>query len=205
MWKVALTGGDLGAQAITVHNSPPHFGPDLAAPAVLAFWFDDVGPDRWYAKDAVLDERIRARFAALRADVLGTRAAAWRETPDHLLAAIILLDQFSRNLFRGSAQAFGADPLALELTNLALARDWIDEVAPERRQFLLMPLMHSEALADQQRALDQFARHAPANLDFALRHHAQIERFGRFPGRNAALGRRTTPEEQDALDAGAAF
>jgi uncharacterized protein (DUF924 family) len=205
LWKVALTQADLGVHAITVQNGPPHSAPDQAAPAVLAFWFNEVGSDRWYAKDAALDERIRTRFAALRDEVLATRARAWRDTPDHLLAAIIMADQFSRNLYRGSAKAFEADPLALELTNLALAKGWIDRVPPERRQFLLMPLMHSEALSDQQRSLDEFRRHAPANLDFALKHYAQIAKFARFPGRNAALGRRTPPAEQEALDAGAAF
>ena len=180
--------------------------PDDAAPAVLDFWFDEVGKERWFAKSDALDERIRTRFAALHGDLLATRAKTWRDTPEHLLAAIIVLDQFSRNLHRGSAKAFAADPTALALTMLALERGWDADMTEERRQLLLLPLMHSERLNDQQRAMVEFARLGDANvLAFAKRHHDQIANFGRFPGRNAALGRRTTADEQDALDNGAAF
>ena len=186
---------------MTVQHNPAD-----AAPAVLDFWFDEVGRERWFAKSDVLDAGIRARFAPLHRDLLATQAKAWRETPDHLLAAIIVLDQFSRNLHRASAKAFAADPIALALTKLALERGWDGGMTPQRRQFLLMPLMHSESRFDQDRALDEFAKLGDANvLDFARRHHAQIARFARFPGRNAALGRRTTPQEQDALENGAAF
>jgi uncharacterized protein (DUF924 family) len=172
---------------------------------VLAVWFGEVGRDRWFAKSDVLDAACR-RFAALREDVIATHAEAWRDTPEHLLAAIILVDQLSRNLHRGSAKAFIADPLALELALLGLDRGWDAGMTPDQRQFLLMPLMHSEELRIQDRSLVEFTRLGDANaLDFARRHHDQIARFGRFPGRNAALGRRTTPEEQDALDQGAAF
>jgi uncharacterized protein (DUF924 family) len=172
---------------------------------VLAFWFGEVGRDRWFARSAALDAACR-RFAAVRDEVIATRAEAWRDTPEHLLAAIILIDQLSRNLHRGSAKAFAADPLALELALLGLDRGWDGAMTPDQRQFLLMPLMHSEDLRIQDRALVEFTRLGDANaLDFARQHHDQIARFGRFPGRNAALGRRTTPEEQDALDAGAAF
>ena len=182
------------------------YSPADVAPAVLDFWFGEVGRERWFAKSDALDQRIRARFASLHGDLLANKAKAWRDTPDHLLAAIIVLDQFSRNLHRGSAKSFAADPIALALTKLALERGWDAGMTPERRQFLLMPLMHSEQLADQQRALDEFARLGDANvLDFAKRHHAQIVNFGRFPGRNAALGRRTTPEEKEALENEAAF
>ena len=139
-------------------------------------------------------------------EVATTRAKAWRDAPDHLLAAIIVLDQFSRNLHRGSAKAFAADPIALALTGIALERGWDAAMTPEQRQFLLMPLMHSERRADQDRALVEFERLGdPEVLAFAKRHHDQIARFTRFPGRNAALGRRTTAAEQDALENGAAF
>ena len=186
---------------MTVQHNPAD-----AAPAVLDFWFDEVGKERWFAKSDALDECIRTRFAALHGDLLATRAKTWRDTPEHLLAAIIVLDQFSRNLHRGGAKAFAADPIALTLTMLALKRGWDAGMPTERRQFLLMPLMHSESRADQDRALDEFAKLGDANvLDFAKRHEAQIAKFGRFPGRNAALGRRTTADEQDALDSGAAF
>jgi len=186
---------------MTVHHSPA-----ASAPAVLQFWFDEVGKDRWFAKSPELDAEIERRFEPVRMAVLRSGAKEWRDTPEHLLAAIILLDQFSRNVHRGSAKAFAGDALALELTNLALERGWDKAMRPARRQFLLMPLMHSEQLADQRRSLVEFKRLGEENaLNYARLHLEQIKRFGRFPGRNAALGRRTTPEEQAALDAGAAF
>ncbi|MDQ3144340.1 MAG: DUF924 domain-containing protein [Pseudomonadota bacterium] len=186
---------------MTVHHSPAD-----CAPAILHFWFDEVGKDRWFAKSDVLDSVIERRFGALRDSVLAEQAKAWRDDPQHLLAAIILLDQFSRNIHRDSARAFTGDPLALQLTMLALDRGWDKGMPPERLQFLVMPLMHSERLADQERALIEFERLGDAYvLDFARLHHDQIKRFGRFPGRNAALGRRSTEAEQRALDAGAAF
>ena len=186
---------------MTVQHNPAD-----AAPAVLDFWFDEVGRERWFAKSDALDARIRARFAALHGDVLASRAKAWRDRPDHLLAAIIVLDQFSRNLHRGSAKAFVADPIALALTGLALERNWDSAMTPERRQFVLLPLMHSERLADQQRAMIEYAKLGdPEVLNFAKLHHDQIARFARFPGRNAALGRRSTPEERAIIDGGETF
>ena len=186
---------------MTVQHSPAD-----AAPAVLDFWFGEVGRDRWFAKSDALDERIRMRFAGLHRNVVASEARAWRDTPEHVLAAVIVIDQFSRNLHRGSARAFAADPIALALTGMALERGWDAAMPAERRQFLLMPLMHSETMADQERAMIEFERLGdPEVLDFARRHREQIARFGRFPGRNAALGRRTTAAEQDALENGAAF
>ncbi len=201
MWNGRVTPRDLGSEAITVHCSA-----DEAAPAILAFWFDEVGRDRWFAKEPVLDAAIARRFSAVRGDVLASRAKGWRDAPAHLLAAVLLFDQFSRNLFRGDARAFEADPLALELARVALDRGWVDGAPTAWRQFLLMPLMHSEKLADQQRSLAEFARLGdPHALHFAQAHHDLIARFGRFPGRNVALGRTSTVEEQQALQDGAAF
>ena len=183
-----------------------HHPPADCAPAILHFWFDEVGPERWFAKSSELDTEIRRRFGRLHAAVLNSRAEAWRDTPEFLLAAIILLDQYSRNLHRGSAKAFAGDATALELTMIALDRGWDKAMTPPRRQFLLMPLMHSEAIATQERALIEFEGLGDDNaLNFARLHHDQIARFDRFPGRNAALGRRTTEKEQAALDGGAAF
>ncbi len=178
---------------------------DLAR-SVISFWCDDLSPEQHWKKDPAMDRHIAERFGALREEVLKRRAAGWRETPETLAAAIILTDQFSRNIFRGSAKAFEADALALELSRLALERGWVDKVEPAIRPFVLMPLMHSENIEDQARSVAEFGKlGAENNIRFAILHHDQIERFGRFPGRNAALGRRTTPEERAALDAGAAF
>ncbi|QNN65921.1 DUF924 domain-containing protein [Sphingomonas rhizophila] len=177
-----------------------------AAQAVLAFWFDEVGEERWFAKDAELDAHIARRFGALRDQVLADRAAAWRHNETALTAAIVLLDQFSRNVHRGTARAFEADALALSLALEALERGWIDTTPPPWRQFLLMPLMHSEDVAMQDRSVAEFERLGdPNTLDFARRHRDQVMRFGRFPGRNKALGRVSTPEEREALALGAAF
>ena len=186
---------------MTVHHSPAD-----CAPAVLSYWYDEVGKDRWFAKSEVLDAEIKRRFGALRDSVLASHAKGWRDTADHLLAAIILLDQFSRNIHRGSGKAFEGDALALELTMVGLERGSDKAMTPAQRQFLLMPLMHSERIADQQRALIEYEQLGDHNVfTFARLHHDQIARFGRFPGRNAALGRRSSDAEQDALDTGAAF
>lgn len=185
---------------------PVHISPAEGARAVLAFWFEEVGPDRWFARDELLDRAIAARFAALRATVVATSAEGWRDDPATLAAAVILIDQFSRNIFRDTARAFAADPIALDLCKLALDRNWTGDAPPPWRQFLLMPLMHSENIDDQRRALVEFGKLGDQRVsEFARLHHDQIDRFARFPGRNAALGRRSTPEELEALAAGAAF
>ena len=182
-------GGDLGAGPIEVH-----------ARDILHFWFDEVPPEKQFAQDAALDDEIARRFGGLRDAVLATEAAGWCDDPDTLLAAIILLDQFSRNLHRGSAQAFAADPLALALTHETNARGGDEAIVPERRAFLYMPLMHAEDRAVQQESIAYFTRLGnPENLTFAHDHKAVIDRFGRFPSRNAALGRTSTAEESAFL------
>ena len=184
-------GDDLGAQASEVH---------AAARAVLAFWFDETPPDRWFAKDANLDRVIAERFGALRDAVLANGAAGWDDDPETLLAAIILLDQFSRNIHRGSREAFAADGLALHLTHRALARGWDEAMPPERRAFLYMPLMHAEDREEQRLSVACFTCLGnPDNLDFARQHRMVIDRFGRFPSRNAALGRASTEAEKAYL------
>lgn len=180
--------------------------PRESAKAVLAFWFDEVGKDRWFAKDDALDAEIAKRFGALRQRVFDSKAHGWRDHVETLTAAIILLDQFSRNIFRGSAKAFEADPLALELAFDALERGWSYDAPDDWREFLLMPLMHSEDLAVQDRSVAEFRKLGkPLNVDFAEKHRQQIARFGRFPGRNRALGRVSSEEEREALANGAAF
>ena len=180
--------------------------PEEAARAVLAFWFDEVGKDRWFAKDSALDREIERRFGALRREVIESRAAGWRGSVEAMTAAILLTDQFSRNIHRGRRKAFEADALALKLAFEALDKGWSHSAPNDWRAFLLMPLMHSEELETQQRSVAEFGRLGdPLNFDFAVRHRDQIARFGRFPGRNQALGRVSTPEERVALEDGAAF
>lgn len=184
-------GDDLGTQPNEVH---------AAAQAVIAFWLDETPEKKWFAKDAGLDRAIGERFSGLRDAVLASGAAGWDVDPDTLLAAVILLDQFSRNIHRGSGEAFAADALALDLTHRALAKGWDEAIPPERRAFLYMPLMHAEDREEQRLSVDCFTRLGhPDNLEFAKAHRTVIDRFGRFPSRNAALGRVSTEAEQAYL------
>jgi len=184
-------GVDLGTTEGEVHAN---------ALDVLSFWFDEVSDEQRFAKSSSLDRTIATRFGALRDEVLGTQAAAWRDAPDTLLAAIILVDQFSRNIFRGQAEAFAGDTLAQELSMLAIDRGWDEAMTSEQREFLYMPLMHSEDRELQTLCLAKFtALGDPKPLDFARQHAEVIARFGRFPSRNAALGRESTAQERDYL------
>ena len=172
----------------------------VAAQAVLRFWFEETPEDKWFAKDAALDQAIAERFGRMRDAVLANGAIGWADDPETLLAAIILLDQFSRNIHRGSADAFAADGLALDLTYRALARGWEAAIPPQRRAFLYMPLMHAEDREEQRVSLDCFTKLGdPTNLKFARAHRDVVDRFGRFPSRNAALGRVSTEAEKAYL------
>ncbi|WP_298673761.1 DUF924 family protein [uncultured Sphingomonas sp.] len=169
------------------------------AGAVLGFWFG-LAPEKHFAKDAALDREIADRFGALRDQVLASGAAGWDGAPESLLAAIILLDQFSRNIHRGSAQAYAGDPLALSLVLSAIERGWDARYTSEERAFLYIPLMHAESAAMQALSVEKYtALGLASQLRFARDHAAVIARFGRYPSRNAALGRDSTPEEKEYL------
>ena len=184
-------GDDLGTAAGEVHGH---------ACEVLDFWFEEVGAERHFAKDDALDATIAERFGALQRQLLATEAAGWRDDRDALLAAVIVLDQFSRNLFRGQAAAFAADPLALELALIGIARGDDRLLPPDRRAFLYMPLMHSEDAGVARFSLHCFeALGNPVNLKFAHDHADVLARYGRYPSRNAALGRASTEAEQAYL------
>ena len=175
--------------------------------AVLQFWRDEVGAARWFADVPALDAEIRGRFEPLWRDACAGRLDGWEDSPDGALALAIVLDQFPRNMFRGQAQAFASDRQARAVAGRAIARDFDLHVPTALRPFFYMPLMHSEDLADQDRCIALFAeRIGPDtyNLPYARRHRAEIARFGRFPGRNAALGRIPTGEETAYLAAGPA-
>jgi uncharacterized protein (DUF924 family) len=168
---------------------------------VLDFWFGELGPRQWFAQDAALDESIRARFGALHAHLLATQAREVELFGGRAArAAVIVLDQFSRNLYRGSAQAFAGDDLARQLAREAIACGEDAKLSAEERLFLYLPFEHSEELADQELAV-----HLVEQLEngewtrYALAHRDLIARFGRFPHRNAALGRDSTPEELEAM------
>ncbi len=172
-----------------------------AAQDVLSFW-PAAGPDKWFSKDAAFDAEIRTRFVATY-EAAAARAIAWDGTAEGALALLIVLDQFPRNMFRGSARAFAADPLAREVAARAIARGFDRQIAVAERSFFYLPFEHSESLADQERcvALNRASGDADA-LKWAELHADIIRRFGRFPHRNAVLGRATTPDEQAFLDGG---
>ncbi|SHE39445.1 Uncharacterized conserved protein, DUF924 family [Loktanella atrilutea] len=167
---------------------------------VLTFWLDDVAPADWYRQDDALDQRIRETFAETWEHAADGHLGLWLTCPSEALAYIILTDQFPRNMFRGSGEAFSTDPLARAAAKMAIDRDWDLRIDPPARQFFYLPLMHSENLADQDRAVRLFHARMPDdatdNLDHARAHRAVIRNFGRFPHRNEALDRPTTEAEQ---------
>ena len=169
---------------------------------VLHFW-RDAGPDKWLEKDEAFDRAIRDKFYATYEAAAQGQLHDWETTPDGTLALIIVLDQFPRNLFRNDPRAFAADPLALAIAKRGLSSGVDRKVEHELVPFLYMPLMHAENLSDQNRCVDLFRDYGNANnLKFAEIHRDIIERFGRFPHRNAVLGRHTTAAEQAFLDSG---
>lgn len=173
-----------------------------SAADVLAFW-RAAGPDRWFEDDAGFDAAIRERFAATYEDAAAGLLSAWEERPQSALALVIVLDQFPRNMFRNSARAYAADSLARAVAGRAIARGFDRQVAIPERTFFYLPFEHSEELADQERAVALIGETGDADsLKWAELHADIIRRFGRFPHRNAVLGRTTTPEEQAFLDAG---
>ena len=174
----------------------------IAEPSdVVAFW-SAAGPDKWFAKSDAFDAEIRENFLAIYDAAAAGRLATWEATPDGALALLIVLDQFARNMFRGSPRTFAADPLARTVADRAIARGFDQAVAPLERQFFYLPFEHSEAIADQERGVALFRATGDAEmLKWAELHADIIRRFGRFPHRNAVLGRATTPQEQAFLDA----
>jgi uncharacterized protein (DUF924 family) len=164
---------------------------------VLAFWFVETRPRQWFAKDAAFDALLRERFLGLTRRAIAGELATWEAEPTGGLALVLLLDQFPRQIWRDAAMAFAGDSQAQALSLQAVKRAWLETEAEQaRRQFWLMPLMHSEDLAVQEAALPLFERFAdPRTTDFARRHRDVIARFGRFPHRNAALGRVSGAEE----------
>jgi len=167
---------------------------------VIRFWFEEIDPKRWWEPDAALDALIRERFeethrAAGRGELYG-----WRNTAEGRLAEVLVLDQFSRNMYRGTPAAFAADPVALMLAQEAIARGADRELAPSRRAFLYMPFMHSESRLIHEQAVKLFNQPGlEKGLEYELKHRHVIERFGRYPHRNRVLGRPSTPAEEEFL------
>lgn len=167
---------------------------------VLHFWFHELKPTQWFEKDGNLDRMIKQRFGDLHRQVAACEHDKWRQRAQGRLAEIIVLDQFSRNIYRNSPKAFENDAVALALAQEAVAGGADGFLSSVQKGFLYMPFMHSESLVIHERAVELFS--APGleeNLDYELRHKAIIERFGRYPHRNALLGRVSTVEEEEFL------
>lgn len=182
--------------------------------AVLQFWFGDAPVNEllyqnrrklWFGKKKAFDQEIRQRFSDLYTQAASGKLDSWQQTAPGILALILLLDQFPRNMFRHTPQAFATDAQALSLAKFAIDHGLDQALAPVERLFVYLPLEHSESQTDQQRSVQLFEALAleQPNLDdvrdYALRHQAVIDRFGRFPHRNRILGRETTPEEAEFL------
>jgi len=168
---------------------------------VVAFW-RNAGPSKWFRKDEAFDREFRDRFLDAHEAAARGELDAWMTTAQGALALCILLDQFPRNAFRGTARMFATDAKARELARRAVASGFDNEVDEDMKQFFHLPFMHSEALADQDDSVQLASRSSPDSLKWAVLHRDIIARFGRFPHRNPLLGRTTTPEEQKFLDEG---
>jgi uncharacterized protein (DUF924 family) len=176
--------------------------PKCSVDDVLSFWLA-AGPKRWFEPDDVLDAAIRERFAATYEDASAGLLTPWENSPEGAIALVIVLDQFPRNMFRGSARAYAADQFARAVAERAIAKGFDRQIEMPVRQFFYLPFEHSEAIEDQETCLALMRVAGGAEqIKWAELHADIIRRFGRFPHRNAALGRATTPEEQSFLDAG---
>ena len=161
--------------------------------SVLQFWFKEISPAQWWKVDAEFDRLIVDRFSDLHARAVQSELFEWRDSPQGRLAEIIVLDQFSRNIYRGNKLAFAADPLALALAQEAVAAQADSKLPEQQRVFMYMPYMHSESKAIHEVAERLFKE--SGNYNFELRHKAIIDRFGRYPHRNQMIGRQSTEEE----------
>jgi uncharacterized protein (DUF924 family) len=168
----------------------------------LKFWFEEIKPKQWFASDPAFDALVRERFLVTLQQAMAGELYEWRRHAEGRLAEVIVLDQFSRNIFRGRPEAFAQDPMALALSQEAVAAGSLRALeSPQQRSFLLMPFMHSESRVIHEQAVPLFRAYAPSeNYDYELRHQAVIERFGHYPSRNRILGRTSSPEEAAFLE-----
>lgn len=187
----------------TEYDRPMDPSPAPAAQAadLLRFW-RDAGPRRWFRKDVAFDAELRGRFLACHEAAARGELRGWTIEAGPCLALVLVLDQFPRNAFRGTARAWSTDALARVVAQRALEQRFDAQFDPDLRNFFYLPFMHSEWLHDQELALERTQGLGTEAPKHAVIHHAIIRRFGRFPHRNALLGRRTTREEQAFLDEG---
>lgn len=163
---------------------------------VLDFWFNDIEPKQWFQKGIDFDNKIIIRFGKLHRQAVQGELSSWRYSAKSALAEIIVLDQFSRNIYRDQPESFAADPMALVLAQVAISKGFDQELTQTERSFLYMPFMHSESTVIHEEAVNLYRDLGIVNnLDFELKHKKIVDRFGRYPHRNAILGRTSTPEE----------
>ncbi len=167
---------------------------------VLSFWFEEITPEHWFKKDDSFDETIRARFEPTVTAALAAQLDDWADTAEGCLALIILMDQFTRNIYRDTPRAFSGDEMALALSLRCVDRDFIRHEDGHWRHFMLMPMMHCEDIGVQDRSLPLFETLTnPRTHEYAVKHRDIVARFGRFPHRNAILGRPSSDEETEFL------
>jgi uncharacterized protein (DUF924 family) len=175
-------------------------------PIILKFWFEETTPQQKFMKDLAFDTVVKTKFEPLYWSAMKAETEVWRDTPDGRLAEVIVLDQFSRNIFRNDKQAFAGDHLALELAKKAVEVGADMEVDSERRFFFYLPFMHSESKEVHEEALKLFEEKSPGSgLEFEIKHKVIIDQFGRYPHRNAVLGRESTPAEEEFLKTHSGF
>jgi len=167
---------------------------------IIDFWFSELEPKQWWQKDKELDVMIRNRFASLHTQAKASELFQWRESASGSLAEIIVLDQFSRNIYRGQPESFACDPLALALAQVAIAKGFDLELPATERSFLYTPFMHSESQCIHKEAIKLYeALGNPNALNFEYKHKAIIDRFSRYPHRNNILDRQSSREEIEFL------
>lgn len=167
---------------------------------ILNFWFTEIDPKKWWVKDPAFDQLLKTKFGATHDRAIKGELAYWRETADGRLAEVLVIDQFSRNIYREDPRSFAYDPIALKLAEECVALKLDQELPIKQRAFLYLPYMHSESKATHEIAVRLYSQPGlENNLDFELRHKALIDRFGRYPHRNKILGRPSTPEEIEFL------
>lgn len=169
---------------------------------ILNFWFTETQPQQWFQKNEEFDQKIKENFLEIYEMARKGLLDDWKKDADGCLALVILLDQFPRNMFRGSPQAFATDSQALLIAKHAVGKGFDQILEPVKRGFLYMPFQHSESMADQKRSVELFGKMKednPVGYQYAQRHYDVIDEYGRFPHRNKVLERENTPEEEDYL------
>jgi uncharacterized protein (DUF924 family) len=168
---------------------------------VLNFWFSEVGQDKWFIEDRNLDTTVRERFLALHEQAVAGELKKWEDTPEGMLALMLLLDQFPRRMFRGTSRAFETDELAIDLARESIIRHFDDRIDKQYKLLFYLPFLNSENVGDQRLALFYIRERVKENqwLSLAENHFNVVQRFGRFPQRNPILGRSPTPEEVEFL------